>query len=588
MKDITPRALRRLRPHAARVAAGVALVTASSLAELAKPWPIKIVVDQVLGGRPLPAVGFPRSLDAPTLLAWVAGGLVVLFVVLGALSLATDRLTIDVGQRMVQDLRRDLFAHLERLSMRFHQDRPSGELVYRLAADTLALQTIAMNAVFPTLSALLFLVGMVVVMLRLNVELTLLALVVTPFIVLSVRLLGRRVESVATDARLRESDLYATAEASLSVVRLTQAFSAEPAEIGRFERASRASLARHLELYTTQTAYALVVSVLGAAGTAGVLWLGARLVLEARLSVGDLLVFLAYLGSFYAPLSTLSHTFGLVQEARAGLARVFELLDLAPDVVGGDQVLPRAGIRGEISIEGVEFAYQPGVPVLRGVSCVARSGEKLVLVGPSGSGKTTLALLLMRFMDPDRGFIRLDGRDLRHLTLESLRAAFAPVLQPPVIVPGTVRDDVAYGRPCATDEEVVNALRSARLWEVVEALPEGLGTPLAVAGARLSHGERQRLALARALLLDAPILLLDEPTASLDSATERDLLRDLEAARRGRTCIVIGHSAAVLGWADRIAVLRDGRIVALGTPAELRDRPELLADGPDGARAPAG
>lgn len=575
MSPIAGRVRRRLRPHRTRILAGVALVTASSLAELAKPWPLKVVVDQVLGGEPLPAVGFPDRIGPDALLLACVAGLVGLYVLLGGLRLASNRLTIDVGQRMVHHLRRDLFARLERLSMRFHDRRSTGDLVYRLAADTMALQTLAMNAVFPTLAAVLFLVGMVAVMLRMNVALTLLAVAVTPFIAAAVRLLGRRIERVATDARNRESELYSAAETSMSAVAVTQAFRAEELEEARFARASATALARHLELYTTQTAYALVVSVLGATGTAAVVWYGAQLVRDGTLTIGDLLVFTAYLASFYAPISTLSHTFGLVQESRAGLARVFEVLDDRNVVTGGDGELERGDLRGAIAVEGVDFAYEPGRPVLQGVSLEVRAGEKLALVGPSGSGKTTLALLLLRFLDPDRGFVRLDGRDVRELGLAGLRSAFGVVLQPPLILPGTVRDNVAYGRPDASDEEVEAALRIAQLADVVDALPAGIETTLDTSGARLSQGERQRLTIARALLCDAPVWLFDEPTASLDAVTEARVLRALENAREGRTCVLIAHGPAALAWADRIAVMRDGRIVALGTADELRDRVEL-------------
>ncbi|MDG2305573.1 MAG: ABC transporter ATP-binding protein [Candidatus Binatia bacterium] len=582
------RVRRRLRPHAGPIAVGIGLATATSLAELAKPWPIKIVVDQVLGDAPGSRGDFLADFSASQLLTGAAVGLVLLSALLGALALASNRLTIDVGQRMVQDLREDLFAHLERLSVRFHDRRSSGELVYRLAADTMALQTLAMNAVFPTLSAVLFLVGMIVVMLRMNVELTLLALAVTPFIALSVRRLGRRVEQVAAEARVRESDFYAAAEASMSAIRVTQAFRGEAVEAERFGRASRASLERHLDLYTTQTAYSFAVSVLGAVGSAAVLWLGARLVLAGELSVGDLLVFLAYLASFYAPISTLSHTFGLVQEARVGLARVFELLDVEPEPTGGEEVLSLSSVEGAFSVEGVDFAYEAGTQVLHRVSLEVRAGEKLALVGPSGSGKTTLALLLMRFLDPDEGFVRLDGVDLRRLSLDSLRSVFGVVLQPPLVLPGTVRENVAYGREGATDEDVERALRVAQFWDVVDALPHGIETSLEIAGARLSQGERQRLTVARALVGNAPVLLFDEPTASLDVVTERRLLAALERERGKRTCILIAHGPAALAWADRVAVLRDGRIVAVGTPAELRDRAELRDANASERRTPEG
>ena len=575
MTSIGARVRRRIRPYAGRVTLGVGLVTAGSLAELAKPWPLKVIVDQVLGGKPLPAVGFPEELDAPTLLLIACGGLVVLHAIIGSLTLAADRLTIDVGQRMVHSLRRDLFARLARLSVRFHDRGAPGDLVYRLAADTLSLQTLAMNAVFPTLSAALFLVGMIVVMLRLDATLTMLALAVLPFIALSMRLLGRRIDRVAREAKARESTLYATTETSLSAVRTMQAARAEPAELETFADASQQSLKRHLSLYTTQSAYALVVSVVGAAGTALVLWYGARLVERGTLTVGDLLVFAAYLTSFYTPVSTLTHSFGLVREASAGLRRVFEILDREPEIQSGDEPLERSSVRGEISLEAVEFAYDPGRPVLQGASLSVRPGEKLALVGPSGSGKTTIAHLLLRFLDPDAGFVRIDGVDVRQLRLEDLRGAFGATQQPPFVFPTTVRENVTYGSPEATEAEVTRALDVAQLSDVVAALPEGLETSLETAGARLSQGERQRLALARVLVDRPPILLLDEPTASLDGPTERRLLHALDAERGDRTCVFVTHAAAALAWADRIAVLQHGRIVALGTPDELAGRPEL-------------
>lgn len=575
MTPLFSRVFRRLRPHLGRTAGGVVLVLATSLAELAKPWPLKLIVDQVLGGEPLPAIGFPDQISSDALLAACAVGLVGLFFVVGALSLASDRLTIDVGQRMVGELRRDLFGHLERLSIRRHDRRSTGDLVYRLAADTMALQTLAMNAVFPTLSAVLFLLGMVGVMLSMNVQLTLLALAVTPFIALSVRMLGRRIETRAATAKAREADLYAVAETSLSAIRLTKAFRAEAVEERRIDGASREALDRHLSLYTTQSGYSLVVSVLGAVGTAVVLWFGARLVLAGALTVGDLLVFAAYLASFYAPISTLSDTFGLAQEARAGLTRVFELLDLPREADEGTRERKPGDTPGAISVEGVEYAYEPGRPVLQGVSLEVRLGEKLALVGPSGSGKTTLAMLMLRFLEPDAGFLRLDGTELRELPLRSLRGAFSTVLQPPLVLPGTVAENVAYGRPDATRDEIEEAVRVAQLEDVVLALPHGLDTPLEVAGARLSQGERQRLTVARAVLAGGPIWLLDEPTASLDAVTEARLLGALEQARGERTCILIAHGTAALAWADRIAVLREGRIVAIGTAEELAGRVEL-------------
>ncbi|MBM4267151.1 MAG: ABC transporter ATP-binding protein [Deltaproteobacteria bacterium] len=567
--------LRHLRPYGGRVAVGIALVTITSLVELAKPWPLKIAVDNVLGDRPLPLLGYPERLGPEGLLAIAVFGLVGLHVLLGVLSLLGNRLTIDVGQRMVQALRGELFDHLEKLSTRFHDRRSAGELVYRLAADTMALQTLAMNAVFPTLSALLFLAGMAIVMLQMNVGLTLLALAVTPVVGLAVRVLGRRLSEVAAEARERESELYAAAERSMTAIRVTRAFSAEAAEAKRFRGASAASLARHLELYTTQTAYGIAVSILGAVGAAAVLWIGTRLVMRGSLTVGDLLVFTSYLASLYAPIQTLSHTFGLVQEARSGLGRVFSVLEIDPEVRDGARGLDPAAVRGAIELRNVEFAYEPGLPVLQDFSLEIAPGEKLALVGASGSGKTTTALLCLRFFDPSAGTILLDGEGVRAYRLDALRSAFGVVLQPPLLFPGTLRENLVYGRAEAGEAEIAAAIETAQLGDLIARLPEGLET--VVGWTTLSAGERQRVTVARALVRRAPILLLDEPTASLDVDTEARLLAALEAHRRGRTCLLITHSRATLEWADRIAVLQDGRIAAVGRLDELRAQGGLAA-----------
>ncbi|HEY8517154.1 MAG TPA: ABC transporter ATP-binding protein [Candidatus Binatia bacterium] len=566
-----------LRPYRWRLAGAVALVLGISLAEVAKPWPLKVVVDSVLGGEPLPWLGFPDELDARGLLALAAIALVLLYVILGLLQVVSNYVTIDVGQRMVDDFRSDLYQHLQRLSLRFHTRRSAGDLMYRLAADTFAVQTLTMNGFFPTVSALAMLIGMLVVMARLDLYLTMVALLVCPLLAVAIRFMSARITQVATQARERESDLYTAAERSMSAIKVIQAFTTEEEELRRFGDVSRASLSANLRLYTYQTGYSMLVNVIAAVGTAVVIWVGASAVLDARLTVGDLLVFTSYLASLYAPINSISQSYGLVQGAKAGIARVFEILDMAPDVPDGPRVLQRADVRGRFELRDVSFGYAPGSLVLRGVSLTVEPGERIALVGPTGAGKTTLVSLLARFYDPNEGVITLDGVDLRELNVRSLRRQIAMVLQPPLVFPTTLRDNVSYGRRDATPREIEAAVEAAQLAPLVARLPQGLDTVIGERGATLSEGERQRLTIARAILRDAPILIFDEPTSALDGETEALLMRSLDRLLVGRTSFIIAHRLSTIRSADRILVLRDGTIEEMGTYDELVARRGLFA-----------
>jgi ATP-binding cassette subfamily B protein/subfamily B ATP-binding cassette protein MsbA len=565
---ILRKVLGRLRPYRAPFLLAVLQVVAIGLLELAKPWPLKIVVDHVLGGAPL---GWPglAGLEAEGLLVVACALLVVVYASLGALGVTSNYTTIGVGQRMVDDFRSELYAHLQRLSMAFHSRRAVGDLLYRLTADTLAIQTLTMNGFFPILTSVVLLVGMVVVMLRLDWLLTLVALAVVPALFGAIAGLSRRIADLATDARAKESALWAMAQRTMSGIRVIQAFTTEEREHRRFVATSRESLAATLRLYTFQTVYGAFVNVLIAVGTAAVLWIGARHALAGRLTVGELLVFVSYLASLYAPVNGLTQTWGLIQGARAGAERVFELLETAPDLRDGPRPLSRADVRGAVAFEGVHFAYEAGRPVLQGIDVTVRAGELVAIVGPTGAGKTTLVSLVPRFYDPSAGRVRLDGVDVREFRLQALRRQVGMVLQPPLVFPTTIRENVAYGRPDAPPAAVNEAIRLAQLEEFVERLPAGLDTVVGEGGATLSAGEQLRITIARAILRDAPILILDEPTAALDATTEALVMRGLERLTEGRTTFVIAHRLSTVRRADVILVLDQGRIVEHGPFAEL-------------------
>ncbi|MFN8643256.1 MAG: ABC transporter ATP-binding protein [Candidatus Binatia bacterium] len=549
-------------PHRWGVALGLAQMAVISAFELLKPWPLQLVIDSVLGGAP---VRWPllAGRSRETLLAIAAGGLVLVWIACGALAVWNNYTTISTGQRMVDDLRGRLYAHLQHLSLSFHARAGVGDLLYRVTADTYAIQTLAMNGLFPVASAVLLLGGMVAVMAQLNAALTLVALTVAPLLLLGILLVNARLDAVATEVRARESAVYQIVQRNLAAIRIVQAFSAEQLEARRFQQGSRASLRSSLRLYTLQTAYGATTGALTAAGTATVLVVGSWQVWNGRLSVGEMVVFVSYLASLYGPLNALVNTYGLVRSAAVGVRRVFEVLD------GETPLRDGAGgfagpVRGAIELAGVDFVYPDGTAALHGVDLRIGAGEHVAVIGPTGAGKSTLVSLIPRFADPSRGAVRVDGVDLRDLRLAALRREISMVLQPAVVLPMSVRDNIAYGRPDATQAEVEEAARLAQAAAFIARLPEGYDTMLGEQGATLSEGERQRLTIARALVRRAPILIFDEPTAALDVTTEAALMAALDEVMRGRTAIVIAHRLSTVMRADRVVVLEQGRVVEQG------------------------
>jgi ATP-binding cassette subfamily B protein/subfamily B ATP-binding cassette protein MsbA len=560
--------LARLRPHRALFTSAVVQVLLVGVLELAKPWPLKVVVDDVLGGGRL---GWPAldALSPGALLAVACTTLVVVYALLGTLSVTSNYTTISIGQRMVNDFRADLYAHLQRLSLAFHSRREVGDLLFRLTADTLAIQTLTMNGFFPILTSLVLLAGMVVVMLRLDVTMTLVALAIVPVLFAAIVVMSSRINRLATEARVKESALWSVAQRTIGAIRVIQAFTTEQAEHRRFVDTSSASLDANLRLYTFQTIYSAFMNVLIAGGTAAVLWFGAAHVMARVLTIGDVLVFTSYLASLYAPINSLTQTWGLIQGARVGAERVFEILDTAPDLVDGTRELVAADVHGRIAFEDVEFGYDASRPVLRGVTFTVEPGSLVAIVGATGAGKTTLVSLIPRFYDVRAGRVLLDGVDVREYRLRSLRTQVGMVLQPPLVFPTSLRENIGYGRPAATAAEIERAAALAQLDGFVARLPDGLETVVGEGGATLSSGEQLRVTIARALLRDAPILILDEPTAALDVETEARVMAGLENLMTGRTTFVIAHRLSTVRRADLVLVLDQGQIVESGSFAEL-------------------
>jgi len=546
----------------------LAQVLLMNLCELLKPWPLKIIIDHVLVGTP-PDMALARDWSAESLLLGACAGLVLIYLLLAGLTLFYNYSSIRVGQRLVNNLRRDLYDHLQRLSLAFHSRRSIGDLLYRVTADTYALQNLTLKMLFPILSAGVFLIGVAVIMFRMDAGLTLLALSVCPALFVTISRLNERISKAATQARQKEGQVYTVVQGALASMRVIQAFTKEEDEHQRFMSASQDSLAASLRLYTLQTVYSGAVNVVIAVGTALVVWVGARHVLSGTLSIGDLVVFISYLASLYGPINSIVQTNSLIHDSKAGVQRVFEILDVERDVKDGHKQLPHREVHGEVSFDNISFEYLPGQPVLKGISLHVRPGQKIALVGPTGAGKSTLLSLLPRFYDPRDGRVLLDGVDIRQYRLKDLRSSIALVLQPPLVFPLTLRDNIAYGRMDAALEEIQQAAKLAQIHDFIVQLPEGYDTMVGEQGATLSEGERQRITIARALLRNAPILILDEPTSSVDGETERLLMAGLESLIAGKTTFIIAHRLSTVRTADLVVVLREGRIVEQGTFKDL-------------------
>ena len=547
----------------------LAQVCLISALELLKPWPLKLIIDSVLGGAPLPWE-LAAGLGTGAMLLGACATLVVIYAALGAANVWANITTVRIGQRMVRDLRSDLYAHLHRLSMAFHSRAQAGDLLYRVTADTFALQALTMNCLFPAASALILLIGMSAVMVHLDAELTLLALGVCPLLLLAIGRLNRRISAAAGEMRERESEVLGVVQRAMGAMRVIQAFTREEDEHRRFMTASERSLAAGLRLYTLQTFYSGVVNLVIALGTAAVVWMGARHVLDSTLTVGSLVVFISYLAALYGPINDMFQVYGLALSARVGVGRVLDVLDVERDLPDGDRAFPAEGARGEVAWEGVDFQYATsGGPLIRDVTLRVAPGQRVAVVGPTGAGKSTLLSLLPRFYDPTRGRVRVDGRDVREYKLASLRRQIAMVPQPPLLFPVSLRENIAFGRPDARMEEIIAAAKAARIHEMIAKLPRGYDTNVAEQGVTLSEGEKQRLTIARAILRDSPILILDEPTSALDPETEALVMVALERLQAGRTTFIIAHRLSTVRTADLIVVIKDGRIVEQGTLAEL-------------------
>jgi ATP-binding cassette subfamily B protein len=515
-----------------------------------------------------PDIGVPM-MRRIWLLAGVALATLLLFLLRGLLSLASTYLNLHAGQRMVLGLRSNLFNHLQRLSLPFHDSRPVGDSIYRVTADTYCIQTLLLSNLLPLLTSSLTVVGMFAILWRLDWELAVLALMATPPLYGSVRYYAARLAPRAEEMKYLESGVVSLVQRVLSAIRLVQTFAREDHEHAQFLRQSWDLVKARVGLTLRQTSFHLVVDLITVAGTAAVIWLGGYHVLQGRLTLGALLVSLSYLGAVYAPLSTIGNTFPIIQDALISARRVFEVLDTVPQVRDrpGAPLLP--SVDGHVRFEAVSFSYDDSQPVLQDVSFEVLPGQTVGVVGLSGAGKTTLVSLITRLYDPSAGRVLIDSHDLRDVQVRSVREQVGLVLQETVLFAGTVAENIAYGRPEASLEEIVEAARQANAHDFIMRLPDGYQSDIGEDGAKLSGGQRQRLAIARAFLKNAPILVLDEPASAMDAEAEAAVMEATARLMCGRTTFIAAHRLSTLRQADQVLVIENGRIVERGTPAEL-------------------
>jgi len=562
------RLFRQARPYRAHLAGLFLLELVATPLALLDPVPLKIAVDSAVGGRPLPgvlaAVLPAGAADSPGLVVAVAIALLLAVAVLAEIhSLAVSFVRWHVGERLVLDFQSELFRHCQRVSFAYHDEHGAFDATNRIDYDAPAIRYLILDGLIPFLTSVVMVVVMLDVTLRLDAELALVALSISPVFVIAARFYRRRLREQWSDLREIESGASAVVQEALSTLRIVKAFGQEQHEEARFVRESWGGIRARLGLLLTDSGFSAVISIATAIGTACVLGIGIAHVRAGTLTLGNLLIVLGYLATLYEPLQVIGRKAASVQSHLASADRALALLDQPPDVVERPDARAIRRATGNVVFDGVSFEYEKGQAVLQDVSFAVSSGSSVGIVGMSGTGKTTLAGLLMRFFDPTAGRILLDGLDLRDYRVADLRNQFALVPQDVALFSGTIAENIAYARRDALEADIVRAARAANAHEFITRLPEGYQTVVGERGMRLSGGERQRISIARAFLRDAPILLLDEPTSSVDVWTEAEILEGLDRLTRDRTTFFITHRLSSLKRCDVLLIVADGRPVTV-------------------------
>ena len=573
------RLVKQARPYWPHISAILALRMFGVPLALLTPLPLAIAVDSVVGSEPVPGFISPLVpdfwLDSKlSLLAFAAGFQVLLVLLTQIQELGSYTLRAIAGQGLAKEFRSKLFAHLQRLSLRYHDNQGMAESVYRVQMDAPAIRDVAINSVIPTLGSAVTLVAMVFVIARIDWQLALVALAVSPVLFALARFYNSRMRPRYREARRVEGYSIRVVQEALAAFRVVKAFGREKGEQDRFEDQADLAVEKRVWLGVAEGIFGLLVNMTIAVGVALVLYFGMRNVLNGQLSLGELLVVLAYITQLYEPLRTISRQTASLQSSLVSAERAFEVVDEIPDVADHPNPRRLETARGEVEFRNVSFSYDRGSAVLDDVSFKVKPGTRIGVSGRTGAGKTTIASLLPRFYDPNDGVVMIDGVDIREYALADLRDQFAIVLQEPVLFSTTISENIAYGRPDASEQEVEDAARSANVYDFIAGLPDGFETLVGERGMKLSGGERQRIALARAFLKDAPILILDEPTSSVDIETEAGIMETMERLMAGRTTFMIAHRLSTLEYCNARMEIEGGVVTSASGDVEV---PALLA-----------
>ena len=565
-----------LKPYKGPLIVAFIAMLVETAADLAEPWPLKIVLDNVLGHHPLPHFlsGLRDVLGAHKggTIAVAAVATVVIALVNSVASYFDSYLTTSVGQYLAHDLRRKVYHHLQRLSLSYYDHHKIGNILSTITDDIDNVQSFFSGSILSIAIDLFTIVGMFVVMLYIDWKFTLIAMAVTPFLFIFVQRFTRLVKQSTKAVRAKQSEIVSTVEESLGAIRVIQAFAQGDIEEEKLTKRSEESVEAALQARKIKALLSPVMDVVAAVGTALVLWYGASLVLANQMTAGSLVVFLLYLGKMFKPMQDLAKMTNAASKAAVGMDRIQEILD-------SDTLLPEApdakaapSLAGHVSFEHVAFGYEPEKLVLQDVHFDIPAGKMGAIVGPTGEGKSTLINLIPRLYDPAKGTVKIDGQDLRKYTLKSLRDQISYVQQETVLFDEPIWANIAYGKPDATRAEIEEAARLANADEFIRKLPKGYDTLVGERGAALSGGQRQRIGIARAIIRNSPILILDEATSGLDAHSEALIVEALDRLMKGKTCLVIAHRLGTIRQADKIMVLKGGKIAEQGTHDELLER----------------
>ncbi len=575
--SIYRRILQYYQPFWPQTAVGLLLSLVGIGLNLLKPWPLKFIVDEILPDPDRVLISHPTFRSVSFLVLVVCLVLVAIQLLWGVVNWITNYIFVKTGLHALLKLRTDLYSYLQSLSLKYHDVRRSSDSSFRVAYDSQSIQTIYNKGFTGIFGSAITLIGTFVIMVRLDWQLALLSLGVVPLLIGTIYLFAHRIRRESTFIQEQESAVLAQAQEGLSSIRMVHAFGREEWEVRQFHLQARQSLQANLRLTLTNVNSALVISTLMVTGTAAMYYVGTLHVLSGTLTLGSLLVFSAYLLMLYQPLEALTYTTWAMEGATAGAKRCFEVLDREDDVKDSPNAIAISETQGALSFRNIGFGYAQDRPVLQDIDLEIASNQIVALVGGTGAGKSTLLSLVPRFYDPSSGAVALDGHDLRGLTKKSLRDKIAIVLQDTLLFSTTARENIAYGRSDATEQEIVEAAKRAQADDFIRELASGYDTPVGERGGHLSVGQRQRIGIARAFLKNSPILLLDEPTSALDPTTEAAIMETIKELMQGRTTLIATHRLATIHRVDQIVVLEHGRVVEQGRGPDLVARGGVYA-----------